>query len=160
MCHDQCRRPLCLLQHGDGNCKITVTRKKTTRKRTPYCFVCKHQKHFLDALADQVLMKVYIKCLEMCFIFIKCMQINTCVLCWCLFVVGVCCCWCCCCCCCCCLVSWCMHACMHATSSEYLWFVFVFWLVGCTYHWFVFVFSMHAYVGSLWEEDKPSSLTP
>ena len=52
----QCRRPLCLLQHGDGNCKITVTRKKTTRKRTPYCFVCKHQKHFLDALADQVRM--------------------------------------------------------------------------------------------------------
>ena len=52
----QCRRPLCLLQHGDGNCKITVTRKKTTRKRTPYCFVCKHQKHFLDALAAQVRM--------------------------------------------------------------------------------------------------------
>ena len=26
----------------------------------------------------------YCKCLEMCFIFIKCMQINTCVLCWCL----------------------------------------------------------------------------
>ena len=33
-----------------------------------------------------------------------------------------------------------MYACMmHASSSEYLWFVFVFWLLGCTYHWFVFV---------------------
>ena len=50
----QCKRPQCLLQHPEGKCGTTVSRRITTKRTTPYCYVCKHQRHILAAFGEKV----------------------------------------------------------------------------------------------------------
>ena len=52
LCH--CKSPTCLLQHPAGACGTSVSRRVSSKRRTPYCFVCRSQRHFLESIAAKV----------------------------------------------------------------------------------------------------------
>jgi hypothetical protein len=57
----QCRSATCLLQHVIGQCGISVKRRLGTQRRTPYCFICKTQRHFVQLMATMVMMQSYFR---------------------------------------------------------------------------------------------------